>query len=88
MIAQERMAVRASPRADGQTSCTLKKAALRMRNEVHFLMRRDGYGLARVDTWRSGASAVPVGVCLSIVRCWIAAEIFVLAMAILVRLAA
>jgi hypothetical protein len=59
-----------------------------MRNEIHFLLRRDGRGLARVDTWRSSASAVPVGVCLSIVRCWIAAEILVLVMAILIRLAA
>lgn len=59
-----------------------------MRDNRHLLMRRDGYGLARADAWRSSASGVPVGVCLSIVRCWIAAEIVVLVMAILLRLAA
>jgi len=57
-----------------------------MRND--YLMRRDGYGLARVETWRSGATAVPVGVCLSIIRGWIAAEMIVLGIAVLLRLAA
>jgi hypothetical protein len=59
---------------------------MRMRSD--YLLRRNGCGLARVDTWRSDAAGVPVGVCLSIVRCWIAAETIVLLIAILMRFAA
>lgn len=61
----------------------LEKAAA-PRNQVHFLSA-DGCRLTRVESVRSGVTGVPVSACLSIVRCWIAAEIIILAIVILLR---